>query len=56
MLNPPIGFSGTGRVFKLCDFIFRYPFTKDQVVQTTDWEQFITEISNDILNEQSPKR
>jgi replication factor C subunit 3/5 len=26
------------------------------VVQTTDWEQFITEISNDILNEQSPKR
>ncbi|CAK9197039.1 unnamed protein product [Sphagnum troendelagicum] len=34
----------------------QYPFTKDQVVQTTDWEQFITEISNDILNEQSPKR
>lgn len=37
-------------------FLCRYPFTGNQVVQTTDWEQFIVEVANDIVNEQSPKR
>ncbi|KAH7315448.1 hypothetical protein KP509_21G050200 [Ceratopteris richardii] len=34
----------------------QYPFTEDQPVQTTDWEQYIVEIASDIVNEQSPKR
>jgi len=34
----------------------QYPFTAHQIVQTTDWEQFIVEVANDIVNEQSPKR
>jgi hypothetical protein len=36
--------------------VCRYPFTAHQIVQTTDWEQFIVEVANDIVNEQSPKR
>lgn len=34
----------------------QYPFTADQDVQTTDWEQFIVGVSNDIISEQSPKK
>ncbi|EFJ13022.1 hypothetical protein SELMODRAFT_121188 [Selaginella moellendorffii] len=34
----------------------QYPFTENQPVQTTDWEQYIVEIASDIVNEQSPKR
>jgi hypothetical protein len=34
----------------------RYPFSDNQPVQVIDWEAYITEIANDIVNEQSPKR
>ncbi|GAQ82950.1 Replication factor C subunit RFC3 [Klebsormidium nitens] len=34
----------------------QYPFTDNQQVQVMDWEAYITEIANDIVNEQSPKR
>lgn len=36
--------------------VHQYPFTENQPVQTTDWEQYIVEIASDIVNEQSPKR
>lgn len=35
---------------------YRYPFTADQEVQTTDWEQFIVGLANDIISEQSPQK
>ena len=34
----------------------QYPFTPDQVVQGTDWEAYVAQIANEILQEQSPKR
>lgn len=34
----------------------RYPFSADQEVQTTDWEQYIVGLANDIVTEQSPKK
>lgn len=33
-----------------------YPFQPNQEVQGADWELYITEIANDIVGEQSPKR
>ncbi|MCO5576695.1 hypothetical protein L7F22_030510 [Adiantum nelumboides] len=36
--------------------VHQYPFTEDQPVQSTDWEQYVVEIASDIVNEQSPKR
>lgn len=36
--------------------VHQYPFTDDQIVQAPDWEQFIQELANEILQEQSPRR
>ncbi|MCO5596259.1 hypothetical protein L7F22_050319 [Adiantum nelumboides] len=36
--------------------VHQYPFTEDQPVLSTDWEQYVVEIASDIVNEQSPKR
>ena len=33
----------------------RYPFRADQAVQAADWELYISQISQEILGEQSPK-
>ena len=33
----------------------RYPFRADQAVQAADWELYISQISKEILGEQSPK-
>lgn len=66
-LQLPLGF--TGRIaqqsnrnlrrailcFETCK-VQQYPFTNNQPVQTLDWEQYISEIASDIVNEQSPKR
>lgn len=41
--------------FEACK-VQQYPFTNNQPVQTLDWEQYISEIASDIVNEQSPKR
>ncbi|XP_031474425.1 replication factor C subunit 3 isoform X1 [Nymphaea colorata] len=41
--------------FETCR-VQQYPFTENQVVQTMDWEQYVSEIASDIVNEQSPKR
>jgi replication factor C subunit 3/5 len=35
--------------------IGRYPFTATQAVHTMDWELYVQEIAQEILNEQSPK-
>ncbi|KAG6541440.1 hypothetical protein Mapa_017219 [Marchantia paleacea] len=41
--------------FEAC-YVQQYPFSENQAVQATDWEQYVTEIANDIVTEQSPKR
>jgi len=41
--------------FEACK-VQQYPFTDNQPTQTLDWEQYISEIASDIVNEQSPKR
>lgn len=38
------------------DDVDRYPFSDDQTVSPMDWEQYISEIASDIVQEQSPKR
>lgn len=43
-------------ILVFCYFNFRYPFTSNQAIPPMDWEQYITEIASDILQEQSPKR
>mmetsp|Transcript_31207 Transcript_31207/g.99507 ORF Transcript_31207/g.99507 Transcript_31207/m.99507 type:complete len:287 (-) Transcript_31207:349-1209(-) len=34
----------------------QYPFQEGQAVEAMDWEMYVTEIANDILGEQNPKR
>ena len=34
----------------------QYPFKADQPVQVCDWEAYVTQIANEILQEQTPKR
>ncbi|CAM9565939.1 unnamed protein product [Choristocarpus tenellus] len=34
----------------------QYPFTPDQVVQLTDWENYIAQLAREVCMEQSPKR
>ncbi|XP_058068930.1 replication factor C subunit 3 [Magnolia sinica] len=34
----------------------QYPFTNNQAVPPMDWEQYVSEIASDIVQEQSPKR
>ena len=34
----------------------QYPFKADQPVQLCDWEAYVTQIANEILQEQTPKR
>ncbi|CAM9375977.1 unnamed protein product [Discosporangium mesarthrocarpum] len=34
----------------------QYPFTPDQTVQLTDWENYIAQLTREIVIEQSPKR
>lgn len=34
----------------------QYPFTNNQVIPPMDWEEYISEITSDIMKEQSPKR
>ncbi|CAM6098258.1 unnamed protein product [Calypogeia fissa] len=41
--------------FEACH-VHQYPFADNQQVQMLDWELYIVEIANDIVNEQSPKR
>lgn len=41
--------------FEACK-VHQYPFTDDQIVQTTDWEQYVIQIASDIVNEQTPRR
>lgn len=33
-----------------------YPFTEKQEPQANDWELYITEIANDVISEQTPRR
>ncbi|XP_057862578.2 replication factor C subunit 3 isoform X2 [Cryptomeria japonica] len=66
-LQLPIGFAGRIAIqsernlrrailcFETCR-VQQYPFTDNQPVQPMDWEQYISEIASDIVNEQSPKR
>ncbi|KAI3924402.1 hypothetical protein MKW98_032603 [Papaver atlanticum] len=42
-------------LFETCR-VQQYPFTSNQAIPSMDWEQYITEIASDILQEQSPKR
>ncbi|KAI3924410.1 hypothetical protein MKW98_032611 [Papaver atlanticum] len=42
-------------LFETCR-VQQYPFTSNQAIPPMDWEQYITEIASDILQEQSPKR
>ncbi|XP_019054454.1 PREDICTED: replication factor C subunit 3 isoform X2 [Nelumbo nucifera] len=41
--------------FETCR-VQQYPFTNNQVILPMDWEQYISEIASDIMQEQSPKR
>ncbi|XP_044497940.1 replication factor C subunit 3 [Mangifera indica] len=41
--------------FETCR-VQQYPFTTNQVIPPMDWEEYITEIASDIMQEQSPKR
>ncbi|KAK9155025.1 hypothetical protein Sjap_002505 [Stephania japonica] len=41
--------------FETCR-VQQYPFTSNQAIPPMDWEQYITEIASDIMQEQSPKR
>ncbi|ONK74293.1 uncharacterized protein A4U43_C03F4760 [Asparagus officinalis] len=41
--------------FETCK-VQQYPFTVDQGIPPLDWEQYVSEIASDIINEQSPKR
>ncbi|CAN0426930.1 unnamed protein product, partial [Hapterophycus canaliculatus] len=34
----------------------QYPFTEDQEVQMTDWENYITQLARELCLEQSPRR
>ncbi|OVA16426.1 AAA+ ATPase domain [Macleaya cordata] len=42
-------------LFETCR-VQQYPFTSSQVIPPMDWEQYISEIASDIMQEQSPKR
>ena len=37
-------------------FSIRYPFTPDQVVQEADWEVYLKETAQQIVEQQTPKR
>ena len=37
-------------------FFARYPFTPDQPIQEADWEIFLKQTANAIIEQQSPKR
>ncbi|KAJ8649689.1 hypothetical protein MRB53_002712 [Persea americana] len=41
--------------FETCR-VQQYPFTENQAVPPMDWEQYVSEIATDIVQEQSPKR
>ncbi|KAL6005192.1 Subunit of heteropentameric Replication factor C (RF-C) [Asimina triloba] len=41
--------------FETCR-VQQYPFTDNQAVPPMDWEQYVSEIASDIVQEQSPKR
>ncbi|RWR80393.1 replication factor C subunit 3 [Cinnamomum micranthum f. kanehirae] len=41
--------------FETCR-VQQYPFTENQAVPPMDWEQYVSEIAIDIVQEQSPKR
>ncbi|KAK9125562.1 hypothetical protein Scep_014408 [Stephania cephalantha] len=41
--------------FETCQ-VQQYPFTSNQAIPPMDWEQYITEIASDIMQEQSAKR
>ncbi|KAJ6792289.1 replication factor C subunit 3 [Iris pallida] len=41
--------------FETCR-VQQYPFTANQAVPPLDWEQYVSEIASDVINEQSPKR
>ncbi|XP_043695612.1 replication factor C subunit 3 isoform X1 [Telopea speciosissima] len=41
--------------FETCR-VQQYPFTSNQIIPPMDWEQYISEIASDIMQEQSPKR
>lgn len=37
-------------------FVYRYPFTPDQPVQEADWEVYLRETAQQIVEQQTPKR
>ena len=37
-------------------FAYRYPFTPDQPVQEADWEVYLRETAQQIVEQQTPKR
>ena len=39
-----------------CMYVHRYPFTADQSVPDCDWETFLRETANLIVEQQSPQR
>lgn len=41
--------------FETCR-VQQYPFTSNQTIPSMDWEEYVSEISSDIMREQSPKR
>ena len=43
-------------VFFFVFFKIRYPFTPDQVVQEADWEVYLKETAQQIVEQQTPKR
>ncbi|KAF5184743.1 Replication factor c subunit [Thalictrum thalictroides] len=42
-------------LFETCR-VQQYPFTSNQAIPPMDWEQYVSEIASDIMQEQSPKR
>ncbi|PIA59865.1 hypothetical protein AQUCO_00400616v1 [Aquilegia coerulea] len=42
-------------LFETCR-VQQYPFTSIQAIPPMDWEQYVSEIASDIMQEQSPKR
>ncbi|CAN1263859.1 Replication factor C subunit 3 [Linum perenne] len=41
--------------FETCR-VQQYPFTSNQAIPPMDWEEYVSEISSDVMKEQSPKR